>query len=75
MGLGRGRVVCEGADCARQAVGRMSWRHQGMYLESQGLGDGVLFQGWGEVGGIMLVGVGTWNTHSLICSREDGGLA
>lgn len=30
-----GRVVCEGAECARQMVGRVSWRSWGMYLASQ----------------------------------------
>lgn len=35
-GMGRGRVACEGAEHARQAVERVSWRHCGMYLESLG---------------------------------------
>lgn len=38
MGIGRGKVACEGAECAKQAVERVSWRHCGMYLESQEMG-------------------------------------
>lgn len=29
MGIGKGRVLCEGAVCVRQAVGRMSWETLG----------------------------------------------
>lgn len=58
-GIGRGKVVCEGADCAKQAVERVSWRHCGMYLESQEMES---FQGWGDVGRIMPVGIGTRNS-------------
>lgn len=34
--MGRGRIVCEGTECARQAVGIVNWRPWRMYLESQG---------------------------------------
>lgn len=33
------------------------------------------FQGWGEVGGIIPVGIGTGNCNwSLVCSPEEDGL-
>lgn len=72
-GIGRGKVACEGAECAKQAVERVSWRHCGMYLESQEMES---FQGLREVGRIMPVGIGTRNSAwSLICCPEGGGLA
>lgn len=72
-GIGRGKVACEGAECAKQAVERVSWRHCGMYLESQEMES---FQGWGEVGRIMPIRIGTGNSAwSLICCPEGGGLA
>lgn len=55
-GMGRGKVACKRAECARQAVERVNWSYCGMYWESQEMDS---FQGWGEVGGIMPIGVGT----------------
>lgn len=74
-GMGRGRVVCEGGECARQVAGRMSWRHWECIWKVKEPGDGVI-PGWGEVGGITSIGVGTRNdTWSPICSPEEHGLA
>lgn len=74
--MGRGRVLCEGAECARQVVGRVSWRPWGMYLESQEARRWSHSRVGGRVGGIMPVGAGTGNySWSLVCSPEEGGLA
>lgn len=38
MGIGKGRVLCEGAVFARQAVGRMSWETLGNVFGKSGAG-------------------------------------
>lgn len=63
MGIGKGRVLCEGAVCVRQAVGRMSWETLGNVFGKLGGGRQEIksFQGQEEVREIMSIGVGTQN--------------
>lgn len=55
---GESLVACEGAKCVRQVVGRVSYGHWEGFRKVRGQ-ETESFQGWGEMGGIMSISVGT----------------